>query len=334
MRRVTDFSNLKPGNNALQPKQRKLTSVRAGSSFAAMNTLDSKALKIFISVVRHGSIRGAAEHLAVAPSVVSRQIAETERNVGQPLFDRTSRGVGLTDAGHLVFEHAKRVVEDSDLLAEQLAQLRGVQQGRIRICCGEGFLADLVENGLRSFAAVYPTLRFVIQRGNTEEVMDATANGDADMGIAYSPVVDTRLRAIAIARQPLCVVLPAGHPLKERERVSLAECLALPCGILSKGHGVTQLIGRVAADQGIALAPVVETVSIDALRRFVAVGLGVTFLPRAAVSTESALDTVELSDPLLQEASTHLLVRARRRLPVSVERLANWLAANMAAFRN
>ncbi len=65
-------------------------------------------------------------------------------------------------------------------------------------------------------------------------------------------------------------------------------------------------------------------------------GLGISFLPRFAVSTELAREAVairELSDPLLAEASAHLMVRARRRLPLSVERLSGFLANNMAAFR-
>ncbi len=302
-----------------------------------METLDAKALRMFTAVVRTGSIRSAAEHLHVAASVVSRQIAETEKNVGLPLFERSSRGVGLTDAGRLVLEHAQRVIEDSNLLSEQLDQLRSVQQARIRICCGEGFLGDMIEHGLKSFVSIYPTVAYSLTLGSTDDVLDTVANGDTDIGIAYNPVIDTRIRSLAISRQPLCLVAPNGHPLLERKTVLLRDCLA-ECryALLSKGHGVTQLVGRVAADCGVAVAPLVETPSIDVLRRFVMAGLGVTFLPHFAVTTEltrSALGVVELSDPLLSQASAHLLVKSRRRLPASVERLASHLAVEMAAFK-
>lgn len=302
-----------------------------------METLDAKALRMFMAVVRFGSIRSAAEHLGVAPSVVSRQIADTEKNIGLSLFDRTSRGVGLTDAGELVLEHGKRVLEDNGLLSEQLDQLRGVQQGRIRLCCGEGFLGDLIEHGLKPFVTVYPTIRYGIALGSTENVLDSVANGDTDIGIAYNPIIDVRVRSMAISRQPLCLVAPLGHRLLNRPQVALEECLAgAQYAMLSKGHGVTQLVGRVAANCGVAVTPLIETPSIDALRRFVAAGLGVTFLPRFAVSTEllrSAFGVAELSDTLLSEASAHLMVKARRRLPASVDRLAGYLAAEMTAFK-
>ena len=153
----------------------------------AMDVLDAKALRIFMAVARIGSIRGAAEHMGLAPSVVSRQIADTERDIGLSLFERTARGTVLTDAGELVLEHGKRVLEDNGLLAEQLDQIRGVQQTRIRIRCGEGFMADLVENGLSSFAKAHSYVRYIVELGSTEDVVDAIANSDADIGIAYTP---------------------------------------------------------------------------------------------------------------------------------------------------
>lgn len=302
----------------------------------SMETLDAKELRMFMAVVRIGSIRGAAEHMNVAPSVVSRQIADTERNIGLSLFERNARGMALTEAGELVLEHSRRILEESSLLTEQLGLLKGVQQRRVRILCGEGFLADVLQHGLGSFVKVYPDVQYDLQLGSTESVLDGIANGDADIGIAYNPLMDTRVRSLAISRQPLCVVTPPDHPLLIKDRLELADCAGVPNALLRAGHGITQLVTRVAADGGFAIAPLVETTSIDVLRRFVIAGLGISFLPRFAVSTELARGAVgvrELSDPPLAEASAHLMVRARRRLPLSVERLSGFLAGSMAAFR-
>ncbi|WLE00987.1 LysR family transcriptional regulator (plasmid) [Agrobacterium leguminum] len=314
--------------------ENKLTTVKA---IGHMDPLDFKALRIFLAVARTGSIRSAGEQMALAPSIVSRQIADIERNTGLPLFERTSRGVRLTDAGHLVLEHANRVREDSALLSEQLNRIKGLQQCTVRVSCGEGFLADLIEHGVKSFSDVYPGVRFAIQTGNTDEVVDAVANSDVDLGIAYNPTIDPRLRSLAISRQPLCFVAPPKHKLLDHGSLRLEECIGEPCAVLVRGHGVMQLLSRVASDAGLAVAPVIETPSIDVLRRFVMAGMGVTFLPRASVTTElarGAVGAVELSDSLLSSASAHLLVKSRRRLPTSVERLAGWLTDRMSAFRH
>ncbi len=307
------------------------------TSSTVQDALDARSLRYFLAVARTGSIRGAAEFLRVVPSAVSRQVIDVEQRFGVAFLERSARGVVLTEAGHLLLEHARRVLEDQDLLSEQLDQLKDVRQGLVRIVCGEGFVPDLVERGLRAYRTIYPAIRFTIALGSTTEVLEAVNNGDADVGIVYNPVVDTGIRSLAISRQPLCVVAPLGHPMMSRERAALAECLDGPCALLSPGHGVRQLVGRVAADRGLALAPVVETASMDVLRRFVGAGLGVTFLPRFAVASEVAqglLGAVDLSDPLLSEASAHLVVRARRRLPLSVDRLAGTLFQEMVAFRH
>lgn len=302
----------------------------------SLDVLDTRALRHFLAVVRTGSIRAAADHINIAPSAVSRQIANVEHRLGLPLFERSARGVVLTEAGQLLAEHAKRMVEDEELLREQLGRLKGIGQGLVRICCGEGFVSDMVANGLKTFARVYPHICYTVDLAGTTGVLQAVSNGDADVGLVYNPVIDTSIRSIAIARQPLAVVTPPDHPLLERSSVSLAETLTSPSALLIQGHGVRQLVGRVAADHGLALSPVLETSSIDVLRQFVGAGLGITYLPRFAVATElarGAVGIVSLTDTLLVEASAHILVRARRRLPVSVEQLVSHLAREMVAFQ-
>lgn len=295
-----------------------------------MMTFDRRDIRIYLAVHRHGSIRAAADRLGVAPSVVSRQIAEMEAQIGVTLLDRSSRGVSLTDAGLLVLEHMRHVVEEAGFLTEQLADLRGIQQRNVRIHCGEGFLADFMQNGLGGF--MNPNVRYELLVGSTDAVVAALANGESDIGIAYNPPVTGAVRSLASARHPLCVVMPPDHPLTAMKTVRLADCAQYPAALLPKGHGTTDLLMRVAADGGIALRARLVTTSIDAQRRFVTAGLGIAFLPRASVAVEEAVDLRELSDAALSGASAHLMVRARRRLPASVEQLARHLEGAMASF--
>ncbi|WP_206611544.1 LysR family transcriptional regulator [Falsirhodobacter deserti] len=298
-------------------------------------TLDARDIRIYLAVQRLGSIRAAAAHLGIAPSVVSRQIADMEAELGVALFDRSARGVTLTDAGSLVLEHARRAVEEFSILEEQLSDLRGIQQRNVRIHCGEGFLADLVQNGLAGIMTATPHVRYDLRIGSTHAVVAALVNGDSDIGIAYSPPATGAVRSVAQARHPLCVVLPPEHSLAQGKQVALADCLRHPVALLPAGHGTTDLLARVAADSGLALSPRLITTSIDALRRFVTAGLGLAFLPRASVAmdlAEGSAEVRELADLAFTGASAHLMVRARRRLPASVAALAQHLEGAMASF--
>ena len=164
----------------------------------------------------------------------------------------------------------------------------------------------------------------------------SVGRGDADIGLAYNPVAEIALRSVAITRQPLQLVMAPGHPLGERRRIGLRSLAREKVALLSEGHGVRLLLQRVEADQRFHLVPVLETSSIDVLRRHAMAGRAITFLPAFAVAPEvkaGLLILRPLTDALLAEASAHILVRSQRRLPAPVERLIGILAAGMEAFR-
>ena len=301
-----------------------------------MTSFSARDIRVFLAVHRYGAIRAAAAQLSLAPSVVSRHIAEMEAALALPLFDRSARGVSLTEAGTLVLEHCRRAMEEFSLLDEQLADLRGLQQRNIRIICGEGFLADFVQNGLAGILETSPSVRYELRIGSTDAVLAALVNGDSDIGIAYNPPISAGVRSVTSARHPLCAVLPIGHPLAAQARVALADCLGYPIALLPAGHGTTDLLSRVASDSGLALSPRLITTSIDALRRFVAAGLGIAFLPQASIAMEieaGHATSRELADPGFTGASAHLMIRARRRLPPSVARFVQHLAGTMSSFQ-
>lgn len=301
-----------------------------------MDALDSRFLRAFLVVAREGSIRRAAERLNVAPSAISRKLAEAEARLGVGLVERSAQGIVLTDAGRLVREHALVRQDEETFLLDQLGKFRASGGQVVRIAVGEGFAADLMQNGLAPLAANHPHLRFRINIAGTEEIQRQVVEGDADLGIAYNPVPMEATRAVTLARQPLCGVVPVHSPLAERRSVRLAEMLDHPFAILDARHGIRALVARAAGDLGLALRPQVETSSIAALIRYVGAGIGGSFLPRFSVSIQAErgeVAIVELDEESLRHVSAHLMVRARRRLPQSASTTVEYLAANMAAFR-
>ena len=299
--------------------------------------MNDRALRYFLAVVRAGSVRAAAEALNVAASAVSRHIGEMEAACGQALLERLPRGVVPTEAGRVVAEHAQRQADEAALLDERLKRLRGVQQGTVRLRCGAGFLVDLLDNGLADFVTAYPGITFQVSLGTTDGVLSAVAHGETDIGLAYNPPAHPDVRGVVSARQPLLAILPKRHPLANSTTpVGLRTFAMEPAALLPRDHGVRQLLGRVEADGGFRLAARLETESFEMQRRFVRAGLGVAFLPRFAVSAElhaDAVAAIPLRDPILSEATAHLVVRTGRRLPEATGRLLGWLAERLVAFQ-
>jgi DNA-binding transcriptional LysR family regulator len=292
---------------------------RRGAGDAPPDMMNDRALRYFLAVVRAGSIRGAAEALNVAASAVSRQVADLEAECGTPLLERLPRGVLPTEAGRIVAEHAQRQADDTALLGDRLLRLRGVQAGMVRLCCGAGFLTDLLDNALAGFSETHPGITYRVTLGGTDRILSAVADGEVDIGLAYNPPAQSGLRSMASARQPLAAILRPDHPLaRNRRPLGLRAFADIPCAVLPADHGVRRLLGRVEADGDFRLTVRLETGSIELQRRFVLAGMGVTFLPGFAASTELNLGNlvaVLLADMLLAQATTYLLVRAGRRLP-------------------
>lgn len=302
-----------------------------------MEGLDGRFLREFLVVAQEGSIRRAAERLNIAPSAVSRKLAEAERSLGVMLILRSSQGVVLTDAGRLVREHALHLQDEQTFLLDQLGRFREQGGQVVRIALGEGFAADLMQNGLAPLGRAYPAMQFRADLAGTEEIQRRVIEGEADIGIAYDPLTTSATRSLAITRQPLCAVVPVGSELTAGGALSLARVLAGPVAMLDDRHAIRSLVARAASDRGLALRPQVETSSIAALLRYVGAGMGATFLPRFSASIQAArgeVVIVDLDEEMLQHVSAHLFVRSRRRLPGSVKLAADFLACHMAAFQN
>lgn len=301
-----------------------------------MDALDSRFLRDFACVAQEGSIRRAAERLNIAPSAISRKIADAEARLGVALLERSARGVRLTDAGELLREHALHLRDEQTFLLDQIDRFRDGKTQTIRIAVGEGFTADLMQNGLSQLTRDEPDLQFHIDQAGTEELQRRVTQGETDIGIAYNPIVTEATRSLAVARQPLCAIVPVHSPLAARSSVTLEQVLREPVAMLDPRHAIRLLVGRAASDHGLALRPQVETSSIALLIRYVCAGMGVTFLPRCSATIQAArgeLAIVPLDEPAVQQASTHLMVRARRRLPKSVELTAGFLSEHMIAFQ-
>lgn len=258
-----------------------------------------------------------------------------EIRLGVKLLERSTQGVIPTDAGKVLLEHAAHVADEENFVLDQLRHFQNGSSPVVRIAAGEGFSADLAQNGLRALRENHPDIRFEVYLAGTDALVRQVVQGEADIGIAYNPIAVKGIRSIAISRQPLCAVVPLCSPLLQRPNSTMLDMVGIPVGLLSQEHAVRQLVDRAASDKGVTLQPVLETNSITMLIRFVCAGLGSTLLPSFSVKIQAdrgELGIAGLEDQALQQASAHVMVRARRRLPKSVETVATVLSGKMSAF--
>jgi DNA-binding transcriptional LysR family regulator len=239
--------------------------------------MDSVAgMRIFARVVDSGSFSAAGRQLGVAPSSVSRQINELEEELGARLFHRTTRKLSLTEAGHLYYERAARVIMDVDEARLAVSQL-GAATGILRITVPSGIGRELVASAIPAFLEQYPGVRVVLSM--TDLNVDLV-EGEIDVAIRVGQLRDSSLkvRKIGESRRVVCA---SPHYLKKAGTPKTPADLAHHNCITWRdhpGHNIWRFRGKDGTSE-VRVSGSFFSRSADALAAAAMAGLGLILLP-------------------------------------------------------
>jgi DNA-binding transcriptional LysR family regulator len=252
-------------------------------------------LRIFTAVADQMSFSKAAERLYISQPAVSKAVSELESQVGQPLFERGSGKLRLTEAGALLAERGRAVLAIERTAEEDLRALRGLQQGILRIGASTTIATYLLPPTIAAFLRTYPgvDLRLTIQ--NTLSIMKLLLDYQLDVALVEGPVADERISSEAWQLDELVVIAAPAHPL-----VARAGLTGIPIDLLVEevflvrepGSGTREVGEDALLQHGIRLAHTVELGSTEAIKQAVAAGLGLAIISKAAIVDQLALGTL------------------------------------------
>lgn len=295
--------------------------------------MEPATLRYFREVAAHGSVRHAAEHLFVAQSAVSRQIALLEDELGVPLFERHARGMSLTEAGRLLLAYSTDMRSRFEELRGLIQEYGNLRRGHVDIACVEGLLARFMPEALRVFSDECPGISLSVAALGSNAVAEAIAEYRCDLGIVFGGSPRTDLLELAQMSQPLCAVVSPSHPLARKKHCSLAEVAAYPVVLPDRSFGIRQLVDHVSAKAKFTLKKTVETNTLAFAERLVMQSPDrVTFLPGDMVLPEitaGLLVAVPLSDPALRKTRVTLVASTTRKLSQAARHLARHLSEHM-----
>jgi DNA-binding transcriptional LysR family regulator len=260
--------------------------------------LHGRMLRYLDEVARAGSIRQAALRLNVAASAINRQLIALEEDLGGALFERLPRGLRLTAMGEILLAHVRETMASYELATDRIAQLRGLLRGKIVVGTMGGLAAGLLADAILAFRQKHPWVRLVVRVLSREALIAAVLAGEIDLGLAYDMERSPRLHVVARAEQQVGAVIAPSHPLADRAVVRMTECLAFPLVIAERPMSLrrtTELLVPASVD----LRPVLETSSIELMKRFARIVPNVAILNHADVRvdlSDGALRFVPLSE--------------------------------------
>jgi DNA-binding transcriptional LysR family regulator len=251
-----------------------------------MADLTITGLRVLRAVAQHGSFTAASQRLGYTQSAVSRQVASLETAAGTALFERTARGVRLTDAGQLLLGHADVVLDELDAARRGLAGLRAVERGRLRLGAFPTAVASLVPRALALFRARHPGVEFGLREGTTPAQLKRVRSGSADLAVIGEPPDADAGAGVALEPlldDPLLLAVGRSHPLARRRVVAL-DSLANEAWILGSKDVTDTFLAAAWADRGWEPRVAFTALEWTAKLGLVAQGLGVTLVPGLAAT--------------------------------------------------
>jgi DNA-binding transcriptional LysR family regulator len=242
-------------------------------------------LRFVRETVRQGlSLTEAAHALFVSQPGISKQIKELEGELGVQIFARRGkRFMGLTEPGKAIVEVIERLLREADNLRETAREYAGAGTGSLTIATTHTQARYALPRVVHSFRARFPDVRLALMQGSPSQIAAFVVRGEANLAIATEALDQyPELLALPGYHWNHSVIVPAGHPLADSQRVALEELARYPIVTYSTEFAGRGHIDRAFRARGLVLDPVLAALDADVIKTYVEMGLGVGIIAAMA----------------------------------------------------
>jgi DNA-binding transcriptional LysR family regulator len=278
-------------------------------------------METFLAVAEERSFSRAASRLHRTQPAVSQAIAKLESELGEVLFDRSSRDGTLTDAGEVLREYAAKLLNLRGEASSALNELRSLHRGRVNIAANEYTCLYLIPL-LDEFRRQNPMIKLAVQRSLASRISDEILVHAVEFGVLSFRPDDSQLKSVVVYRDELAFVVNPRHPLAKEQKVAIRQLGSQNFIAHNIPSPQRQKVIQAFKRHKTPLNMGVELPSLEAIKRFVEMGNGVALVPRLTVEPElKSGSLVRVEVPELQ---------TERRLRLVYRKQANLSHAAMA----
>lgn len=287
--------------------------------------METHQLRYFLAVARTRNFSRAAEQCRVAQPSLSQQIQKLEGELGERLFERSTREVSLTAAGELFREHAARVMEEMEHARERVREISGLLRGRVVLGALPTVAPYFLPGRLRAFTRKHPGIEVVVHEDTTAQLVEGVLAKEIDVALLSLPVERAGLEAVEFFDEPLMVALPKKHALATKNGLTLDDLENESFILMKEGHCLAGQALQFCRLNGFAPRVSFRSAQIETVLSFVANGWGISIVP--AMSAQRAAAGVVFRALPGVTRSIGVVFRAGRPLSGAARALVGFLRA-------
>lgn len=283
--------------------------------------MDFGQIEAFLQVARHQSFSRAAEALQLTQPSITARIQSLERELGEELFERSGRGVKLTDGGHVFLPYSERILQTLQEARDAVEDVRHVQLGSLRLGSALTISTYVLPTILHEFCRHYPGIDVIIRTGRSEQVLNMLLADEVQVALVRA-LNHPELDCIHLYDDEIILVANPGHPFTATQSATIAEAASEPIVLFDRGSSYYGLINNFFRQAGVIPNVAMELDSLEATKRMVEEGLGIALVP--AITVERELEAGKLvkiglvdAEPITRPIS--LVYRSGRKRPRAIQ---------------
>ena len=286
--------------------------------------------KVFYTVAKCGSLTKAAEELYISQPAVSQAIKQLESQLGGQLFNRTHKGMELTETGgKQIFDTVEKALKLFDEAEKKYLELKDTATGVIRICASDTVSTHFLLPYIKEYHEKYPEVNLILENGTSQETIELLKNNKGDVGFVNLPVDDRDINLIdtVMHLHDTFVASEKFNSLKDKI-VDLKTLQDYPLLMLELSSATRQAIVSFAHSQGVHLHPEIELSSLELMTSFAKNGIGIACIPKEFVKhelqEEKSLFEIK-TNPVLPTRAIGLAVPKDVELTFAVKEFVNMI---------
>ena len=194
--------------------------------------MELEQLRHFLKVAEFSNFTRAADAIGLSQPALSRSIARLEEELGQPVFERQTRQLALTEAGQLLLGRAQQILSLVDDTRAEISD--DGQTGRVRVAAIPTIAPFFLPEFLKRFRVASPQAKVIVREDTTDNLLKKLSDGEVDVAIMARPLEAKYLEIEDLFEEELLLVMAANHPLRNKKQIRITDIESLPFVLLGE----------------------------------------------------------------------------------------------------